>query len=73
MYTLIYILLGKVSCQFQQSVACIINLLRLLSMTLGVVNKPETSLTDDARVVIYDRHMFIEQAADGSICRKYDL
>jgi hypothetical protein len=25
------------------------------------VNKLETSLTDDARVVIYDRHMFIVQ------------
>ncbi len=27
-----------------------------------VVNKLETSLTDDARVVIYGRHMFIVQA-----------
>ncbi len=27
-----------------------------------VVNKLETSLTDDVRVVIYDRHMFIVQA-----------
>ncbi len=27
-------------------------------------NKLETSLTDDARVVIYDRHMFIVQATD---------
>jgi len=27
-----------------------------------VVNKLEASLTDDARVVIYDRHMFIVQA-----------
>jgi hypothetical protein len=27
-----------------------------------VVNKLEVSLTDDARVVIYDRHMFIVQA-----------
>jgi hypothetical protein len=26
-----------------------------------VITKLETSLTDDARVVIYDRHMFIEQ------------
>ncbi len=26
-----------------------------------VVNKLEASLTDDARVVIYDRHMFIVQ------------
>jgi hypothetical protein len=29
-----------------------------------VVNKLEASLTDDARVVIYDRQMFIEQATD---------
>ncbi len=29
-----------------------------------VVNKLETSLTDDARVVIYDCHMFIVQATD---------
>ncbi len=27
-----------------------------------VINKFEASLTDDARVVIYDRHMFIVQA-----------
>ncbi len=27
-----------------------------------VVNKLEASLTDDTRVVIYDRHMFIVQA-----------
>ncbi len=29
-----------------------------------VVNKLEVSLTDDARVIIYDRHMFIVQATD---------
>ncbi len=27
-----------------------------------VINKLETSLTDDARVIIYNRHMFIVQA-----------
>ncbi len=27
-----------------------------------VINKLKTSLTDDARVVIYDRHIFIVQA-----------
>ncbi len=27
-----------------------------------VVNKLETSFTDDARVIIYDRHLFIVQA-----------
>ncbi len=29
-----------------------------------VINKLEASLTDDARVVIYDRHMFIVPATD---------
>ncbi len=29
-----------------------------------VINKFETLLTDDARVVIYDCHMFIVQATD---------
>ncbi len=28
----------------------------------SVANKLETSLTDDARVIIYDHHMFIVQA-----------
>jgi hypothetical protein len=27
-----------------------------------VINRLEASLTDDARVIIYDRHMFIVQA-----------
>jgi hypothetical protein len=31
-----------------------------------VINKLETSLTDDTRVVIYDRHMFIVQATEYS-------
>jgi hypothetical protein len=30
-----------------------------------VVTKLETILTDDARVVIYNRHMFIEQATSA--------
>jgi len=33
-----------------------------LMTIVNVVNKLEASLTDDARVVIYDRHMFIVQA-----------
>ncbi len=28
----------------------------------SIVNKLQTSLIDDARVIIYDRHMFIVQA-----------
>ncbi len=31
----------------------------------SIVTKLETSLTDDARVIIYDRHMFIVQATGG--------
>ncbi len=31
-----------------------------------VVNKLEDSLTDDARVIIYDRHMFIVQATGAN-------
>jgi hypothetical protein len=30
-----------------------------------VINKLEASLNDDARVVIYDRHMFIAQATES--------
>jgi hypothetical protein len=32
-----------------------------------VVNKLEASLTDDARIIIYDRQMFIVQATDWSL------
>ncbi len=32
-----------------------------------VVTKLETSITDNARVVIYDRHMFIVQATGFSL------
>jgi hypothetical protein len=35
-----------------------------------VINKFKTSLTDDARVVIYDRQMFIVQATDYRTLRK---
>jgi hypothetical protein len=31
-----------------------------------VITKLESSLTDDARVIIYNRHMFIVQATDVS-------
>jgi hypothetical protein len=33
----------------------------------STINKFEASLTDDARVIIYDRHMFIVQATGGNI------
>ncbi len=44
----------------------------IVNYTSSVVNKLEALLTDDARVVIYDRHVFIVQATvydkDGSEC-----
>ncbi len=33
----------------------------------STINKFEASITDDARVIIYDRHMFIVQATGGNI------
>jgi len=32
----------------------------------NIINELETSLIDDARVIIYGRHMFIVQATDAS-------
>ncbi len=40
--------------------------MKIINDDSRVINKLEASLTDDARVVIYDRHMFIVQAT-GSI------
>jgi hypothetical protein len=31
-----------------------------------IINKLDTSLTDDSRVIIYDCHMFIVQATDDT-------
>jgi hypothetical protein len=36
-----------------------------------IVNKLDASFTDDARVVIYDRHMFIVQATSVEIDEIY--
>ncbi len=38
-----------------------------------VITKLETLLTDDTRVVIYDRHIFIEQATDFHFVRTFHL
>jgi hypothetical protein len=35
-----------------------------------VINKLETSLTDDARVIIYNHHIFIVQATAHRVCIK---
>jgi hypothetical protein len=37
-------------------------LIMIVNDDSSIVKKLETSLIDDARVVIYDRHMFIVQA-----------
>ncbi len=34
----------------------------IINYTSSVVNKLKALLTDDARVIIYDRHVFIVQA-----------
>ncbi len=39
----------------------------IISDDSRVVNKLEASLTDDARVIIYDRQMFIVQATGTNV------
>ncbi len=34
----------------------------IINDNTGVITKLETSITDDTRVIIYDRHMFIVEA-----------
>jgi hypothetical protein len=34
----------------------------IINYASSIINKLETLLTDNARVIIYDRHMFIVQA-----------
>jgi len=36
----------------------------IVNYASSVVNKPEALLTDNARVIIYDHHVFIVQATD---------
>ncbi len=36
----------------------------IVNYVFSVINKLEAFLTDDARLVIYDRHVFIVQATD---------
>ncbi len=36
----------------------------IINYASSIVNKLEALLTDDARVIIYDRHVFIVQAPD---------
>jgi hypothetical protein len=41
-------------------------LMTIINDDSRVINKLEASLTDDARVIIYDHHMFIKQATDDN-------
>jgi len=52
----------KNSLKLLARVAGIFNILQLYMVTLIIINKWWESLTDDARVVIYDCNMFIVQA-----------
>ncbi len=38
----------------------------IVNYASSIINKLEALLTDDARVIIYDRHVFIVQAAEQS-------
>jgi hypothetical protein len=42
----------------------------IVNDNLRVINKLDTSLTDDTRVIIYDHHMFIVQAISQSFVGK---
>ncbi len=42
----------------------------IVNYASSIVNKLKALLTDDARVIIYDRHMFIVQATGLQIAQK---
>ncbi len=44
----------------------------IISDDSSVINKLETSLINDAKVVIYDSRMLIVQATDDSKLKNYD-
>jgi hypothetical protein len=52
-------------------VACKIKPITITNDDSIVINKLETSLTDDARVIIYDRHMFIVQATCVNVIKLF--
>jgi hypothetical protein len=51
----------------QRPMACIIKPMMIVNNDSMVVNKPENSLTDNSRDIIYDCHMFIVQTTSGPI------
>jgi hypothetical protein len=44
------------------TVACIMNIMTIVNYASSTINKLEASLSDDARVIIYDCHAYIIQA-----------
>jgi hypothetical protein len=46
-------------------------LITIVNDNSSIVNKLETLLFDDARVVIFDRHMFIVQTTGPSVMKLY--
>jgi hypothetical protein len=54
----------KFSQQFQSTSGLYYKHTTIVNYACSIVNKLETLLTDDARVVIYDLHVFIVQATD---------
>ncbi len=42
----------------------------IVNYASSIINKLEALLTDDARVLIYDRHVFIVQATCHPACSK---
>jgi hypothetical protein len=43
----------------------------IVNYASGGVNKLKASLNDDARVIIYDRHMFIVQATGPKVIKLF--
>ncbi len=43
----------------------------IVNYTFSVINKLEALLTDDARDVIYDRHVFIVQAIGPNVLKLF--
>ncbi len=49
--------------QFSGNCSLYYKSITIINDNSSIINKLETSLIDDTRVIIYDRHMFIVQAA----------
>jgi len=61
----------KYEMRIMQNLTCGLyyKLMTIVNDDSKVINKLEASLTDDARVVIYDHHMFIVQASGANVIK----